>query len=115
MDGDREELRHIRNELSNLRLANQVRANVVPLKQTKGGDVTNTKRQAGQMRGVESYENLHSTSDPATSENADMLSRLMKEKKELLSTGLYSVDDELILEIDQAILEMKANMAERSE
>ena len=116
MDGDREELRGIRNELASLRSrqyapsANRVqdfKVEVTGIKENVYGKETDSGR---------SQHLLGDKSDPNVKASPKArLDHLMNERAKLLSSGLYEEDDVLIKEIEESILQIQAILAERGE
>ena len=84
LDGDREELRSIRSELSSLRSFAAVNSPI------------NTRNQ-------------ESVRPSVGKNNMDLLQRLHQEKRDLMSSGLYEENDSLIAELNRSILEASAD------
>ena len=85
LDGDREELRNIRNELSSLRMATSIQP------------ATRANK-------------LHNKVPHGTS----TLHNLMKEKNDILASGLYDENDCLVAELEHRILETRGQETESS-
>lgn len=102
LDGDREELKGIRSELSALRQLRQPPASI----HRPQYDYDRTS-EAAQWKnyGIEQSAQVKRNT-------GDVLHQLLAERKQLLNTGLYDVTDALIVELDQSILKTKARVAE---
>lgn len=101
LDGDREELRHIRQELEALR--NHARSAVVGTVATPGAGSGSTP--LAPVSSNKSNARATSSSVNAKSDAAQdsVLERLRNEKQDLLSTGLYDQKDSIIEELDRSI------------
>lgn len=109
LDGDREELRGIRSELSALRAMRQPH----PKSSGRAEPSCQTTEKILVSGGHESGSYGDSGNDGVRKNSGDVLQQLLTERKELLSTGLYDAKDDLIVELDQSILKLKAKIAEQ--
>jgi len=109
LDGDRDELKTIREELSVLRMMNST--------QNGGSKPTwSTERQRSttfnSFQTRRSVDNVRFSRDQLNT--SDKLKRLLETKTELLESGLYKPDDSVIQELENSIMQEKINLSESS-
>jgi hypothetical protein len=117
LDGDREELRNIRNELSSLRNAqssNAFKSNPSPAPQwiPQSNSINVLLHKNSSAPPLEEKAKLDSEDRFPTKSNTEILNSLIEERDELLSSGLYDPNDSLLMEIEESILEIQAKIAE---
>eukprot|EP01041_Mallomonas_annulata_P000886 gene886-1720_t len=124
LDGDRDELRRLRNAVTTLNsshyeLNGNTRAQ--SQSQTYAQSQSHQPFRAQVYSGTKNGNRSSSPSSPSSFENSkeysnsvhnDTLSRLRQQREDLIATGLYDENDELLQELSQAILETELRCTE---